>query len=82
MGSSLSTEKCGQGNLTEGESLGHTVDLPVLTNLDQLIFYSKYCLTLLKSYLYEEVKCTDPSPSVSVPWCETLASGDMAANQN
>jgi hypothetical protein len=36
-----------------------TVDLLVLISFDQLIFIS--------SYLNEEVNCTDPFPSVSVP---------------
>jgi hypothetical protein len=47
-----------------------TVDLLVLTRLDQLVFILKcFFLTfVIKTRdLKEEVNCTDPSPSVSVP---------------
>jgi hypothetical protein len=43
-----------------------TVDRLVLTNLDQLLFILKK--TFYKtSYPDEEVNCTEPSPSVSIP---------------
>jgi len=45
-----------------------TVDLLVLTSLDKLLFILKYYFPFYKtSYLNEEVNCTEPSPSVSVP---------------
>jgi hypothetical protein len=45
------------------------VDFLVLTNMDLLIFILKILFTFLQtSYLNEEVNCTEPSPSVSVPW--------------
>ncbi len=46
-----------------------TVDLLVLTSLDQLLF--KLTLNFLfykATFLNEEVNCTEPSPSVRVPW--------------
>jgi hypothetical protein len=63
-----------QGSLTEGEGvLLYTVDLLVLTSLDQLIFKLIILISFLfkASYLNEEVNCTEPSPYVSIPcsWC-------------
>jgi len=50
-----------------------TVDLLVLTNLDRLLFWWKYYLMCSKaSYINEEVNCTEPFPSVSVPWPKLL----------
>ncbi len=51
-----------------------TVDLLVLTSLDQRIFklkilFSFFCKT---GILKEEVTCTEPSPSVSIPCFSTL----------
>jgi hypothetical protein len=47
-----------------------TVDLLVLTSLDQLLFILKILFTLFlfykPGYLNEEVNCTEPSPSVSL----------------
>jgi len=48
-----------------------TVDLLVLTSLDQLLLIMKILSTYLfykTSYLNEEVNCTKPSPSVSILW--------------
>ncbi len=49
-----------------------TVDLLVLTSLDQLLFAVMifFYLCYKTSYLNEEVNCTEPSPSVSVPCSE------------
>jgi hypothetical protein len=44
-----------------------TVNLLVLTSLDQLVFILKIFF-YNTSYLNEEVTCTEPSASVSVPW--------------
>jgi len=55
------------GSLTEGEGM---FDLLVLTSLEPQLFILKIlfaCFTK-KSYLNEEVKCIEPSPTVSVPW--------------
>ncbi len=49
-----------------------TVDLLVPTSLDQLLFILKILLTVLQSYLNEEVNRTEPSPSVRIPG-QTLA---------
>ncbi len=46
-----------------------TIDLLVLTSLDQLFLYSQCYLHLLQNN--DEVNCTEPSPSVSVP-CHKL----------
>jgi len=47
----------------------NTVDLGVLTSLDQpLLIQQTFLLNYKVSYLKEEVNCTEPSPSVSVPW--------------
>jgi hypothetical protein len=43
-----------------------TVDLLVLTNLDQVLFRIEFFYET--SYLIEEVICTETFPSVSVPW--------------
>jgi hypothetical protein len=45
------------------------VDVLVLTSLNQLVFALKKNVYLCyrASYLIEEVNCTQPSPSVSVP---------------
>ncbi len=44
-----------------------TVDLLVLSGSDQMFLYWKYFFySFTKSYLNEEVNCTEPSPSVSV----------------
>ena len=57
-----------QGNLTEWRRLS-TVDLlvsvyrPNAFDIANIIYY-----IYKTSYLNEEVKCTEPSPSVSVPW--------------
>ncbi len=46
-----------------------TVDLLVQANIDQLLLTLKqYLLYYKTSYLNEEVSCTEPSPSLSVPW--------------
>jgi hypothetical protein len=45
-----------------------TVDLLVLTSLDQLLLILETLFTFNNtSYLNEEVNCTKPSPSVGVP---------------
>jgi hypothetical protein len=45
-----------------------TVDLHLLTSIDQLHLILKILFTFYKtSYLNEEVNCTEPSPSVKVP---------------
>jgi hypothetical protein len=49
----------------------NTVDLLVLTCLDQLILIIQILFTFYKtSYLDEEANGTEPSRSVSVPWCQ------------
>jgi hypothetical protein len=47
----------------------NTIDLLLLTSLDQLIFMLKILFQFFykTSYLNEEVNCTEPSPSVSIP---------------
>ncbi len=48
-----------------------TVDLLVLTSLDQLLF----CWNMFfykTRHLNEEVECTEISPSVSIPWFDIL----------
>ncbi len=45
-----------------------TIYLLVQTSLDQLLFILKILFIFLKKYLNEEVNCTNPSPSVSIPW--------------
>ncbi len=46
-----------------------TVDLLVLTFFDQLLFKLKIFFTFIqKSNLNEVFNCTDPSPSVGIPW--------------
>jgi hypothetical protein len=48
-----------------------TIDLLVQTNLDHLIVLMKILFTFFyKKYLNEEVNCTEPFPSVSIP-CES-----------
>jgi hypothetical protein len=55
-------------SLTDGGRLS-TVDLLVLTSLDQLLLIVDIIYLLYKtSYFNEEVNCTEPSPSVSIPW--------------
>jgi hypothetical protein len=57
-----------QGILTEGDGL---VQLTSLYQLNKIgcIWYSNHYLIFCKTnYLNEEVKRTEPSPSVSVPW--------------
>jgi hypothetical protein len=58
-----------QGSLTEGLS---TPDLLVQTSLDQLVFIIKLLFDFVYKtrYLNEEVNCTEPPPSVSVPCIE------------
>jgi hypothetical protein len=48
-------------------------DLLVLTILDQLLFVLKISSTCFYKTIYfnEEVNCTEPSPSVSIP-CSSL----------
>ncbi len=60
-----------QGSLTKGGKLS-SVDLFVLTSLEQVIFilkiiFTSFCKT---SYLNQEVNCTEPSPSVWLPWIQ------------
>jgi hypothetical protein len=45
-----------------------TVSLLVLTSLDQLRLIMKTIFTFYKT-INEEVMCTEPAPSVSVPCC-------------
>jgi hypothetical protein len=46
-----------------------TIDLLALISLDDLLFFENFIYLFTKtSYLNEEVNCTDPSPSVSIPW--------------
>jgi hypothetical protein len=46
-----------------------TVGLLVLTSLDLTPFILKILFTYVtKCYLNEEVKCTEPSSLISVPW--------------
>jgi hypothetical protein len=50
------------------ESL-RTVDLLVLSNIDQILFTMNILFTFLQtSYLNEEVICRDPFPEASIPW--------------
>jgi hypothetical protein len=55
-----------QGVLLKGRLC--TIDLLVLS-LDQLLFILKILFAIFKttSYLNEEVNCTEPSSSVSIP---------------
>ncbi len=47
-----------------------TIDLLVLTNLDQLLSILKLYFSVFthQPIFNEEVNCTEPSPSVRVPW--------------
>ncbi len=57
-----------------------TVELLVLTSLNQLIFILKMLFSLyITSYLYGEVNCTDTEPSPSVRVFPALA---LRANPN
>jgi hypothetical protein len=48
-----------------------TVDLLVLTGLDQLLFELKLYLSFYKTtYLNMEVNRTEPSPSVRIPFLD------------
>ncbi len=62
------TVKSGNTNWRERLS---TVDLLVLISLDQLLLKLKTLLSCKKSYPNEEVNCTEPSPSDSIPWLST-----------
>jgi hypothetical protein len=45
------------------------VNLLVLTSLEHLLFVDIIIPLCYKmSYLNKEVNCTEPSPSVSIPW--------------
>jgi hypothetical protein len=48
-----------------------TVDLLVLTSLDQLNFILKIIFTFFNEEV-KEVNCTEFSPSVSVPWLKLI----------
>jgi hypothetical protein len=48
------------------------VDQLVLISLNQLIFILKIFIFITKSFLHEEVNCTEPSPSVSASWLRCL----------
>ncbi len=53
------------------------VDL-VQTSSDKLLFILKlYFFIFTKQYLNEEVNCTEPSPSVKVPWSTICANGAL-----
>ncbi len=69
--------KLEQGTLTEGESFS-TVDFLVLTCLDQLPFKVKILFTFFNktNHLNEEVRRTEPSPSISIPWLECFTLGN------
>jgi hypothetical protein len=58
-----------QGSLIEGEALS-TVGLLVQTSFDQLITMLQILMTSFykTSYHNEEFNCTEPSPSVRLPW--------------
>jgi hypothetical protein len=56
------------GSLTEGEL--STVDRLEPTSLEELLLIVKLLFSFCynTSFLNEEVNCTEPSPSISVPW--------------
>ncbi len=56
-----------EGSLIERERL-RTVDLLILTILDQLLYKLEILFTFFTKQVNEEVNCNEPSPSVSVPW--------------
>jgi hypothetical protein len=58
-----------------------TVDLLVLPNLDQLLFKLKLYFSFFykTTYLNEEVKCTDPFPSLRLPWLVYLSQADLSS---
>ncbi len=59
-----------QGTLTKREGFG-SVDLTVLTSLDQLLVIMQALFTFyITSYLNEETNRSEPSPSVRVPRLE------------
>ncbi len=61
-----------QGSLTEGVMLS-TVDLLGVTGLDQLFCFENITyLFYITTYLNEEVNCTEPSTSVSIPSSRTI----------
>jgi len=51
----------------------------VQTSSDQLLFILKLYIFFIfaKQYLNEEVHCTEPSPSVKVPWSNICAYGAL-----
>jgi hypothetical protein len=61
-----------QGILTERERI-NTAVLLVLTSSDKLLFKRNYIFLFYKTtYSNEEVNCTEPHPSVRVPWVGTF----------
>jgi hypothetical protein len=50
-----------------------TIYLLVLTSLDQLVLILQRLFTFLPNNLNEEVNCTEPSPSVRVPYVVNIA---------
>jgi hypothetical protein len=66
--------KAGHGQNTVARKVLHsTIDLLVLTSLDQLLLTENINYFFTKtSYLNEEVNCIDPSTTVSIPFCNLL----------
>ncbi len=57
------------GSLTEGEGSVQLTSLYFLFEISSLLYWKLYLPFFTRtSYLNEEVNCTEPSPSVSVPW--------------
>jgi hypothetical protein len=64
-----------QGIHAEGEGSVRT------TSLNRLLFIRKKYISLLEktSYLNKEVNCTEPFPSVKVPWIKNLTKNDKVS---
>ncbi len=66
----------GQGNLTEGEGSVQLTSLYWQVKVSCFRCSKHYLLFFIKmSFLDEEVNCTGPSASVSVPWLGLGSSG-------
>jgi hypothetical protein len=60
-------DRCSREPLQKGNAQYSTVHLLVWTSLDQLLLILQNFISFLQNSLNEEVNCTEPSPSVSVP---------------
>ncbi len=58
------------------------IDLFVLSTSNQLLFIEEiyFFLFYKTSYLNTEVNCTEPSPSVRIPWSDAAFGGSLTLN--